>query len=197
MLEVNTEGVSSGDNEAGQQPSSSGDLQTVGGFSAVRLKDFENNNLIKNPADKMKKTENKNENESDTFEGPEKPIIAFEEKLADDKFTKVNVVKELLGQEVDVALFQREGFTNPILVRDKKQLGLRVPALNDPYIWAALRSRSKLELTDATSQKNIQIRAEEFIKHWSTPPESRTLQLDGICLELSNTKLDPLVILIN
>jgi hypothetical protein len=43
------------------------------------------------------------------------------------KTGKANRRQELRGTDLNVGLFQREGFTNPILVKDKDGLGLTVP----------------------------------------------------------------------
>ena len=131
--------------------------------------------------------------EDDDFEAPEKPAFVLQEKLTDEKFTKENVVKELLGHELTIAHLQKEGFSNPILVREKESLGIKVPTLDVQEIRAHVGSRRYLEVMDVTSQKNIQMTMKEFNKYWTTPPESRTQLLNVISLEFSNTKLDPLV----
>ena len=103
--------------------------------------------------------------EDDDFEAPAKPAFVLEEKLTAEKFTKENVVKELLGHELTISHFQKEGFTNPILVRDKDSLGLKVPTLDVQEIRALVGSRRYLEVMDVTSQKNIQMTMKEFNKY--------------------------------
>jgi hypothetical protein len=68
------------------------------------------------------------EYEDEEFDVPAQPGFSIQEKLVSDKFNiRDNFVKELQGSDVTVAHFQREGFNNPILIRDKEGLGLKVP----------------------------------------------------------------------
>ena len=145
-------------------------------------------------------------NSLDSEENPDKVTFVgktaskFEESLTtSENFTlDENVtVKCLLGQELTVALFQKEGFARPILVRDQDGLGLKVPVFGVEQILIHAGSARSLEVMegDVSNQKKIQMMPKEFNEYWTTPPESRT-QMLNFSMEFSNTKLDPLVILI-
>ena len=96
--------------------------------------------------------------------------------------------------EVSITHFQKEGgFTNPILVRDKEGLGVKVPNVTVHEIRAQVGSRRYLDVMDVTTQKNIQLTMKEFNKYWDTPAQQRSQLLNVISLEFSNTKLDPQV----
>ena len=132
--------------------------------------------------------------EGDDFEGAANPSFNIEEKLTSDKFSKDSFVRYMQGPEVNITHFQKEGgFANPILVRDKEGLGLKVPNVSVHEIRAQVGSRRYLDVMDVTTQKNIQLTMKEFNKYWDTLPQQRTQLLNVISLEFSNTKLDPQV----
>jgi len=129
----------------------------------------------------------------DDFDAPVKQGFAIEDKLVSAKFTAVNFVQEMVGADVNIAHFQREGFIRPILVKEADGLGIKVPHVGIHDIRGQVGSRRYLDVMDVTSQKNIQMTMKEFSKYWTTPPDQRTQLLNVISLEFSNTKLDPQV----
>ena len=160
--------------------------------------DISSSNLNANPASRLRNIRRSLPDgtmEDDVSEGSVvKPTFSIDDKLTSNKFSKDTFVREMQGAEVSISYLQKEGgFLNPILVRDKEGLGVKVPNVGVHEIRAQVGSRRYLDVMDVTTQKNIQLSMKEFNKYWDTPASQRTQLLNVISLELSNTKLDPQV----
>lgn len=119
--------------------------------------------------------------------------LYFDEKLLSKTYSK-DFTREMSGSEMTIAHFQKEGFNNPVLVKDKEGLGLRVPNVGVHDIRAQVGSRRYIDVMDVSTQKINQLTMKEFNKYWDSPPETRKQLLNVLSLEFSNTKLDAQVV---
>ena len=117
--------------------------------------------------------------------------LDLESKIKSDKYTK-DFIKELSGNALSVAHFQREGFNNPIFVSDKEGLGIKIPnkGFTVADVRTAVGSRRNVDVMDVQTQKNITMTMKEWQKYFDKPAEERSELLNVISLEISNTKLD-------
>lgn len=76
--------------------------------------------------------------------------FSLQEKLEDPKFVTHSLVKEMHGTELNVAYFQRYGFSTPLLFKEKTGLGLYVEFLLVGLLNGFLfrSSRADVELFD-------------------------------------------------
>nr|XP_023016137.1 jmjC domain-containing histone demethylation protein 1-like [Leptinotarsa decemlineata] len=114
----------------------------------------------------------------------------LQEKLEDPSFGAQNIVKEMHGNELNVAYFQRHGFSTPLLFKEKTGLGLRVPtsnfSIND--VRMCVGSRRVLDVMDVNTQKNSEMTMKDWQKYYEDPEKDRLLNV--ISLEFSHTKLE-------
>lgn len=64
----------------------------------------------------------------------------LQDKLDDPAFSSSNIVKEMHGNELNVAYFQRHGFNTPLLFKEKTGLGEL-----SPVFAMAFYTKSKLK----------------------------------------------------
>ena len=119
----------------------------------------------------------------------------LEEKLASKSRYPAGFVKTMLGKEVSVAHFQKEGFNNPIHVPDKTDLDLKMPSAAGKTfgvqdIRSAVGSRRCVDVIDCRTQKNLTMTMKDWHRYFEEEKEARTSILNVISLEFSNTKLD-------
>jgi len=104
-------------------------------------------------------------------------------------------IKEMLGDEVTIQHFQKTGFKNPILVKEKTGLHMKIP---DPTFTITdvrnlVGGKRVLEVMNSATQSN----AEMTLKDWEeffTAPDRDDTKLNVISLEFSHTKLDSYVV---
>lgn len=93
-----------------------------------------------------------------------KRTFSIQEKLEDPEFASHNLVKEMHGNELTVAFFQRHGFNTPLLFKEKTGLGLRVPtpnfSVND--VRMCVGSKRILDVMDVNTQKNSEMSMKEW-----------------------------------
>ncbi|CAH1115324.1 unnamed protein product [Psylliodes chrysocephalus] len=114
----------------------------------------------------------------------------LQEKLEDASFASHNLVKEMHGNELNVAYFQRHGFNTPLLFKEKTGLGLRVPTTNFTIndVRMCVGSRRLLDVMDVNTQKNSEMSMKEWQKYYEDPEKDKLLNV--ISLEFSHTKLE-------
>ena len=84
------------------------------------------------------------------------PGFSIEEKLSSEKFNiSENFVKEMVGADLTVAHFQREGFSNPIMVKEKDGLGLKIPSVGIHEIRAQVSNCHSLLPANSYSQVSL------------------------------------------
>jgi len=116
----------------------------------------------------------------------------LKEKLKDGFYDEVReaMLETMTGREVTIDYFQQSGFTKPILVQRRDDLGLKVPPrdLSVEGIRSAVGSRRMVDVLDAKTQKSQSMCMKDWTKYWNSDPREETL--NGISLEYSKTKLD-------
>ena len=128
----------------------------------------------------------------DTLEGRCSVVMAnLEDKIKSEKYTR-DFIKQLSGNALSVAHFQREGFESPIFVSDKEGLAIKVPGKGFTVgdVRTAVGSRRTVDVMDVHTQKNKFMTMKEWHKYFDKPAEERSELLNVISLEISNTKLD-------
>jgi len=104
-------------------------------------------------------------------------------------------IKEMAGEEVTLEHFQKTGLKNPIFVREKTGLHMKIP---DPTFTITdvrnlVGGKRILEVMNCATQSN----AEMTLKDWEeffTAPDRDDTKLNVISLEFSHTKLDSYVV---
>jgi len=104
-------------------------------------------------------------------------------------------IKEMQGDEVTLEHFQKTGLKNPIFVREKTGLHMKIP---DPTFTITdvrnlVGGKRILEVMNCATQSN----AEMTLKDWEeffTAPDRDDTKLNVISLEFSHTKLDSYVV---
>lgn len=119
-----------------------------------------------------------------------KRTFSIQEKLDDPIFASHNLVKEMHGNELNVAFFQRHGFNTPLLFKEKIGLGLRVPTANFSVndVRMCVGSKRVLDVMDVNTQKNSEMSMKEWQKYYEEPDKEKLLNV--ISLEFSHTKLE-------
>ncbi|KAJ8974503.1 hypothetical protein NQ317_012994 [Molorchus minor] len=114
----------------------------------------------------------------------------LQEKLEDPSFASHNIVKEMHGNELNVAYFQRHGFNTPLLFKEKTGLGLRLPTSNFTIndVRMCVGSRRVLDVMDVNTQKNSEMTMKEWQKYYEDTDKDKLLNV--ISLEFSHTKLE-------
>lgn len=102
-------------------------------------------------------------------------------------------MKVVERNSLDVKFFQEEGFTTPILVKNKSSLGMKVPdtSFSVDDIRKLVGGRRILDVMDVSIQKDFTMSLKEWCKYWEEKPRKRILNV--ISLEFSHTKLESLV----
>jgi len=104
-------------------------------------------------------------------------------------------VKEMLGDEVTLEHFQKTGLKNPILVKEKSGLHMKIPdtTFTITDVRNLVGGKRILEVMNCATQSN----AEMTLKDWEeffTAPDRDDTKLNVISLEFSHTKLDSYVV---
>jgi F-box/leucine-rich repeat protein 10/11 len=114
----------------------------------------------------------------------------LQEKLENPLFATHNIVREMHGNELNVAYFQKHGFNTPLLFKEKTGLGLRVPtsnfSIND--VRMCVGSRRVLDVMDVNTQKNSEMSMKDWQKYYEDQDKDKLLNV--ISLEFSHTKLE-------
>ncbi|GLH03864.1 JmjC domain-containing histone demethylation protein 1 [Gryllus bimaculatus] len=113
----------------------------------------------------------------------------LEDKIETDRFPQC-FVKEMKGEDFNLAYLQRHGFNTPLLFREKTGLGLRVPSANFSVndVRMCVGSRRILDVMDVNTQKNVEMTMREWQRYYDDPEKDRLLNV--ISLEFSHTKLE-------
>jgi len=116
----------------------------------------------------------------------------LKEKLKDEALgeAREGMVVAMTGKELTVEALQAAGFTRPILVTKRDDLGLKLPHKDFTIdgIRSAVGSRRQLEVLDTRTQKTKTMCMREWCRYWEQEPREEIL--NGISLEFSKTRLD-------
>lgn len=116
-------------------------------------------------------------------------MFSVEEKLASDKFG-FHFVDEMKGEDFTYKYLQENGFTKPILFKDKSGLGMRMPSANFTVndVRQCVGSRRMLDVMDVTTQKDIEMTMKDWCRYFEN--SNRDKLLNVISLEFSHTRLE-------
>merc|ERR1719209_2464720 len=98
------------------------------------------------------------------------------------------MVVAMTGKELTVESLQAAGFTRPILVTKRYDLGLKLPHKDFTIdgIRSAVGSRRQLEVLDTRTQKTKTMCMREWCRYWEQEPREEIL--NGISLEFSKAR---------
>ena len=100
-------------------------------------------------------------------------------------------VKEMIGEDVSVEHFQKTGFRNPIFVRQRDGLNMKIPdtSFSISDVRNLVGSKRVLEVMNTATQSNAEMTLKDWEEWWTAPDRDET-KLNVISLEFSGTKLD-------
>ncbi|KAJ1523891.1 hypothetical protein ONE63_010445 [Megalurothrips usitatus] len=113
----------------------------------------------------------------------------LEEKLEAERFEQ-NFVKEMNGKDFNIQYLQRNGFSTPLLFKEKSGLGIVVPSKNFTIndVRTCVGSRRMLDVVDVNTQKNVEMNMKDWQRYYENPDRDQLLNV--ISLEFSHTKLE-------
>ncbi|XP_063541414.1 jmjC domain-containing histone demethylation protein 1 [Cydia strobilella] len=116
--------------------------------------------------------------------------FSLADKLESPRFEHPGSIHEMFGTELTVAYLQKNGFTTPLLFKEKTGLGLRVPTSNFTVndVRMCVGSRRLLDVMDVNTQKNIEMTMKDWQRYYDDPNKERLLNV--ISLEFSHTRLE-------
>ncbi|XP_013394792.1 lysine-specific demethylase 2B [Lingula anatina] len=124
----------------------------------------------------------------DELEG--KRTFDLEDKLTSSKYDNTKFIKEMKGDEISLKYIQEHGLTEPILVKEKTGLGMRLPSNNFQVsdVKQCVGSRRMVDVMDVNTQKGFEMSMKEWVKYYETKERDRLLNV--ISLEFSHTRLE-------
>ena len=124
--------------------------------------------------------------EGDVLENGLDPEDLYEQKVYPPFF-----VKEMIGEDVSVEHFQKTGFRNPIFVRQRDGLNMKIPdsSFSISDVRNLVGSKRVLEVMNTATQSNAEMTLKDWEEWWTAPDRDET-KLNVISLEFSGTKLD-------
>lgn len=124
--------------------------------------------------------------EGDVLENGLDPEDLYKQKVYPPFF-----VKEMLGEDVSVEHFQKTGFRNPIFVRQRDGLNMKIPdsSFSISDVRNLVGSKRVLEVMNTATQSNAEMTLKDWEEWWTAPDRDET-KLNVISLEFSGTKLD-------
>lgn len=116
--------------------------------------------------------------------------FSLADKLESPRFEHSGAVLEMHGSDISVSYLQKNGFTTPLLFKEKLGLGLRVPTSNFTVndVRMCVGSRRMLDVMDVNTQKNIEMTMKDWQRYYDDPNKERLLNV--ISLEFSHTRLE-------
>ncbi|CAF1227733.1 unnamed protein product [Rotaria sp. Silwood1] len=119
----------------------------------------------------------------------------IEEKLTASDSYQGKFVEELTADEFNLSYIQRTGFPNPIIIKQHRGLGLRVPTSNFTIhdVRACIGSQRIIDVVHVDTQESSQMTMKSWTDYYDQPPEKRSQLLNVISLEFSHTKLEKYV----
>ncbi|XP_028172914.1 jmjC domain-containing histone demethylation protein 1 [Ostrinia furnacalis] len=116
--------------------------------------------------------------------------FSLADKLESPRFEHTGAVLEMHGTDITISYLQKNGFTTPLLFKEKTGLGLRVPTSNFTVndVRMCVGSRRLLDVMDVNTQKNIEMTMKDWQRYYDDPNKERLLNV--ISLEFSHTRLE-------
>lgn len=97
-----------------------------------------------------------------------------------------------MNLELNLSYIQRTGFPNPIVVKEKRGLGLQVPTskFTIQEVRACVGSQRIIDVVHVDTQQSSQMTLKAWADYYDQPTEKRTQLLNVISLEFSHTRLE-------
>ncbi|XP_045539000.1 jmjC domain-containing histone demethylation protein 1 isoform X2 [Papilio machaon] len=116
--------------------------------------------------------------------------FSLADKLESPRFEHTGAIIEMTGSELTISYLQKNGFTTPLLFKEKNGLGLRVPTSNFTVndVRMCVGSRRLLDVMDVNTQKNIEMTMKDWQRYYDDANKERLLNV--ISLEFSHTRLE-------
>lgn len=94
--------------------------------------------------------------------------------------------------EFDLSYVQRTGFPNPVLIKQHRGLGLRVPTaqFTIDHVRSCVGSQRLIDVMNVDTQQSSQMTLKAWTDYFNQPAEKRTPLLNVISLEFSHTNLE-------
>ncbi|CAF4296304.1 unnamed protein product [Rotaria socialis] len=129
----------------------------------------------------------------EVFERPQRWQIA--DKLSAPDNYQGKFVEELTANEFNLSYVQRTGFPNPIVIKQHRGLGLRVPTSKFTVhdVRTCVGSQRLIDVVHVDTQQSSQMTMKSWTDYYDQPSEKRTQLLNVISLEFSHTKLEQYV----
>jgi hypothetical protein len=94
--------------------------------------------------------------------------------------------------EFNLSYIQRTGFPNPIIIKQHRGLGLRVPTsqftIHD--VRSCIGSQRLIDVVNVDTQESLQMTMKSWTEYYGQSPEKRSKLLNVISLEFSHTTLE-------
>ncbi|KZS21040.1 JmjC domain-containing Histone demethylation protein 1 [Daphnia magna] len=120
------------------------------------------------------------------------PSFSLDVKLSSDKFEH-HFVQEMQGKDFTIAYIQKNGFSTPLLFKDKYGLDIKVPKSDFSVgdVRQCVGSRRMVDVMEVATQRNLEMTMKEWQQYYESPNKDRLLNV--ISLEFSHTKLEHMV----
>ena len=94
--------------------------------------------------------------------------------------------------EFNLSYVQRTGFPNPVLIKEHRGLGLRVPTaqFTVDHVRSCVGSQRLIDVMNVDTQQSSQMTMKAWTDYFNQPAEKRTPLLNVISLEFSHTNLE-------
>jgi len=121
--------------------------------------------------------------------------VVFVDRLKQRKFRSADdIVLKIHGTKLTLDFLEQHGFNQPMIVKQKEGLGLRVPPpefrISDVERYVG--SMREVDVIDVSRQEDIRMKMREWTEYYENQRPRRKI-LNVISLEFSNTELSKLV----
>ncbi|XP_049805961.1 lysine-specific demethylase phf2-like isoform X2 [Schistocerca nitens] len=101
------------------------------------------------------------------------------------------IIVTMKGEELSVPYLKEHGFDRPIIIKDKKGLGMKIPEKSIWEVASYIDSERKVDVIDVIRQTTLTMPFKTFIDYFCSPFSKNPFNL--ISLEISDTRLSELV----
>lgn len=101
------------------------------------------------------------------------------------------IIVTIKGEDLSVPYLKEHGFDRPIIIKDKKGLGMKIPEKSIWEVASYIDSERKVDVIDVIRQTTLTMPFKTFIDYFCSPFSKNPFNL--ISLEISDTRLSELV----
>ncbi|CAF1171467.1 unnamed protein product [Adineta steineri] len=116
----------------------------------------------------------------------------IEQKFAASNNYQGKFVEELTADEFNLSYIQRTGFPNPVVIKQHRGLGLRVPTSRFTVhdVRLCIGSKRIIDVVNVETQESLQMTMKSWTDYYDQPSDKRSRLLNVISLEFSHTALE-------